>query len=324
MADPVKIGKYDIQSVLGKGRHGGRLQGLRSRDRACRRDQDRAQGPGRPGPGRTVDGTVQERGGRGGPTAASQYRQRVRIWRGRRQRVHRHGIRRGHRHAGVPEPRRQFRSRPDQRHDDAVAAGAGFRARARRRPSRHQAGEPDPDEGRRAQGRGFRHRAHRHVEPDDDGHGDGHAVVHVARAMPGSDGRPSFRPVQRRRRALRIADRRQALRGCARNDRLQDLPRESAATVDDFAPLAVADDRRRASRPRSKRTRKTASRMRARSTARCGRPATRSLRTMPSGPPRSISRPSGWIRRPSRRRGTKPCCARSRSSSRTTSAQWPR
>ena len=48
---------------------------------------------------------------------------------------------------------------------------------------------------RRAQGRRLRHRAHRHVEPHDDRHGDGHAVVHVARAVPGPRQRPSLRPV---------------------------------------------------------------------------------------------------------------------------------
>ncbi len=56
-----------------------------------------------------------------------------------------------------------------------------------------------------AEGRRLRHRPHRHLEPDDAGHGDGNAVVHVARAVPGPDGRPALRPVQRRRRALRAA-----------------------------------------------------------------------------------------------------------------------
>ena len=65
---------------------------------------------------------------------------------------------------------------------------------------------------RHAQGRRLRHRARRHFEPDDAGHGDGHAVVHVAGAVPGPGGRSPFGLVQRRRRALRNAGRREAVR----------------------------------------------------------------------------------------------------------------
>ncbi len=53
-----------------------------------------------------------------------------------------------------------------------------------------------------AQGRRFRRRPRRHVEPDHRRHGDRHALVHVAGAMPRPRGRCAIRPVQRRRRAL--------------------------------------------------------------------------------------------------------------------------
>ncbi len=72
-----------------------------------------------------------------------------------------------------------------------LLAGARIRACAGRRAPRHQAGEPDPDVVGRAQGRRLRHRARRRIEPDDDGHGDGHPVVHGARAVPGAAERSS-------------------------------------------------------------------------------------------------------------------------------------
>ena len=93
----------------------------------------------------------------------------------------------------------RFELAADRRDPHAAARGARVRARAGRRPSRHQAGEPDPDAVRRAQGRRLRHRAHRRVEPDDDRHGDRHAVLHGARAVPGPAERPPRGPVQRRR-----------------------------------------------------------------------------------------------------------------------------
>ena len=132
-----------------------------------------------------VHGALQERGEGRRPAAAPEHRQRLRIRRGRCQRVHRDGVRRGHGPARVPQSQGELRPRADRRDHLAAAAGARLRARARRRASRHQAGEPDPHQRRRAQGRRLRHRAHRHVEPDQRRHGDGHAVVHVARAVPG-------------------------------------------------------------------------------------------------------------------------------------------
>src|ERR1039457_7261167 len=42
------------------------------------------------------------------------------------------------------EPRRELRSGAGRDDHDAAAAGAGFRARAGRHPSRHQAGQSDP------------------------------------------------------------------------------------------------------------------------------------------------------------------------------------
>ena len=93
----------------------------------------------------------------------------------------------GHRAARISQPQATFDLEPDRRDRVAGARGARFRARARGRASRHQAGEPDPDGVGRGQGRRLRHRADRHFEPDQRRHGDGHAVVHVARAVPGQE-----------------------------------------------------------------------------------------------------------------------------------------
>ena len=186
------------------------------RHRARRRDQDGAQGPAsiRTSSSSRWRGS-RTRPARGRPAPASEHRQRLRIRRGRGQSpsssmeyVEGTGLREYLDAQGELRLRQLVALIVTQ-----LLRRARLRARARRRPSRHQAGEPDPHRRRHAEGRRFRHRAHRHVEPDHARHGDGHAVVHVARAMPGPGGRSALGPVQRRRScSTKLLDRREAVR----------------------------------------------------------------------------------------------------------------
>ncbi len=214
-----------------------------------------------PGARRAVHGAFQERGQGRGPAAASEYRQRLRIRRGREGHLHRDGIRRGCRIARVSQSPRELRLRPARRADGAAARRARVRACARRRPSRHQALEPDRHEPGRAQGRRLRHRARRHVEPDDGRHDDRHAALHVAGADPRAGSRSPVGSLQHRRRPLRAADRREAVRRQSRIGHLQDLPRR-------------ARNRRRNARRSSCRSRSTGS-----SRRRSPRSPTRGFRT---------------------------------------------
>ena len=95
----------------------------------------------------------------------------------------------------------------------------------------------------RAQGRRLRHRARGPVEPDHRGHRDRHAVVHVARAVPRPRRRSPFGPLQRRRGPLRAADGRKAVSRDSRSDRLRDLQRASGAAVVAVEAQAAAGGR---------------------------------------------------------------------------------
>ena len=77
-----------------------------------------------------------------------------------------------------------------------------LRACPRRRPSRHQAVQPDHHQNGHAEGGGLRRGARRHLGPDRRRHGDRHAFLHVARAVPRSRGGPALGPVQRGCRVL--------------------------------------------------------------------------------------------------------------------------
>ena len=121
------------------------------------------------------------------------------------------------------------------------------------------------------EGRRFRHRARRHVEPDHARHGDGNAVVHVARAMPGAGGRSSLRPVQRRGRALRAARRRETVRRRDRDDRLQDLPRKRRGRRRRCRGSACLRRSTPSLPSRWRKARMRVSRTRARSAARCAK-----------------------------------------------------
>ena len=169
-----------------QGRDGRRLQGVRSAHRAHRRDQDDAQGPAsiRSSPSSSWRGSRTRRKAAGrlhhpNIVGVYEYGEDDAVAFIAMEYVEGTGLRE------YLNRKASFDFAAARRDHDAAAARARVRARARRRPSRHQAGEPDRDRRRRAEGRRLRHRARRHVEPDDGRHGDRHAVVHVARAMPG-------------------------------------------------------------------------------------------------------------------------------------------
>ena len=144
--------------------------------------------------------------------------------------------------ARVSEPPGEFRFRAARRAHGPAPERARVRARPRRRPPGHQAVEPDRHEPWRAESRRFRHRARRPHRSHDGRHADRHADVHVARAMPGPRRRFPLRSLQRRRRALRAPDRREAVPRQHGGDHLQDLPRgpgAAVAAVQAPAPAAV-------------------------------------------------------------------------------------
>jgi hypothetical protein len=201
----------------GRGRHGRRLQG-----------------PGRPpGPARGAQGAARRQGGGSRAPATlrpggegrlrpepSQHRHDPRHQRGRRHRLHRHGVRGGQgprrahpaaRHASRrgPEARRRDRRRPRRR------------ARRRDRPPRLQAGKRDGGLGRPGQGgglrpgeaggpgrrqRGRRHGGGRGPAPDGGGSPGRDRGIHVAGAGGGQEGRRALGHLLLRSGALRDGD----------------------------------------------------------------------------------------------------------------------
>ena len=156
-------------------------------------------------------------GGAGGrQPPAPQHRQRVRLGRGQRHLLHRHGVRRGP-HAGRdPAGRGPPPPRPRRRDHGRHRRRARLRPPQRRGPPGREARQRAHHPRRRRQGGRLRHRpGHQRLvgpEPHQDGLGHGHGDLLLARAGPRRAGRPPQRPVQPGRRALRDDHRPAAVR----------------------------------------------------------------------------------------------------------------
>ena len=97
------------------------------------------------------------------------------------------------------------------RADRPGAGCARLRARPRHRASRREAGEHPAAVRPAGEDDRFRHLAARHLWPDAGRLGDRHTELHVAGAMPRRAGGCAQRPVLRRGRAVRAAERRAAV-----------------------------------------------------------------------------------------------------------------
>ena len=188
-----------------------------------RRDGHRLQGRGpepRPGGGAEDHPAVgRRRGAQGLPQALlprgqgrgqadpPAHRHHLRLRRGGRPRVPRHGAARGRRPAHAHQAGAARRRRRG-RHRAAGRRRPGLRARARRRAPRHQARQHHAAAARPGEDHGLRHRApaQRRLQ-DQHRHRHGHAALHVARAGGGRPGRPPLRHLLARHGALRDAHR---------------------------------------------------------------------------------------------------------------------
>lgn len=212
--------------------------------RPPRRGQGAPRAAGRGPPGR---GPLPPREPVGRRAPASAHRLGLRPRRLGRHPVHGDGARRrGHAQGRHPRP---GAARPGQvdRPDLAGPRRPPLRPPPRARPPRHQAAEHPRRARRRPQGGGLRDRSRDRRSPDDpDGHDrrDGALPLAGAGLRPGDH--PVGRPLRRRRRALRDADRPDALRGRpAGRDRAQARQRGAAG--------AVGGQPRRPGRPRVRR-----------------------------------------------------------------------
>ena len=124
-----------------------------------------------------------------------------------------------------------------------VARRSRLRACPRRGASRHQAVQPHGEPLRRPQDRRLRHRPHRCIEPHHGRHGDRHAVVHVARAVPRLRGGCALRPLLHRCGDVRAPRGREAVSRQPRGRHLQDLPRVAAAALHAVEAQAAARGR---------------------------------------------------------------------------------
>ena len=170
-----------------QGRDGRRVRGHRPEAQSPGRDQDHPQEPPRSGHRQGLLDAVLARGAGRRAAQPSAHRAGVRLRRGRRHRLPRHGV---HPRQGAEELLRRERALRHQgsgAHHVRAARRARLRAQRRHHPPRHQAGERDARRAGAHQAHRLRRRAragHRpHAGRAHAGRHHGrHAGLHVARA----------------------------------------------------------------------------------------------------------------------------------------------
>ena len=232
-----------------RGRDGRRLRGQRHAAAPQGRDQDHPQERARLEFRQGILDALRARGAGGGAPEPSQHRAGVRLRRGGRCRLHRHGA--GARARAEDLLRREgaLRAEGDRAHRGRAVRGAALRPRGRHRPPRHQAGQRHDRRAGAGQAHRLRRRAHCRPGPhrlgqDAGRHGGRHAGLHVARADPGPHPRPAQRHFFRGRDPLRVPLRQQAVHGRGRLGDRQEDPQRGARAALQPQPRAVAAVRR--------------------------------------------------------------------------------
>ena len=226
MSDPgptVFNGRYELHRQPRARRHGRGLPRPRPAARPPVADEGAVPGVRhRPGLRRAVPAG----GHRGRQPQPPQHRRRVRLGRGRRHLLHRHGVRRRPHALGHPPRRGPAPPRPGGRRRRRRGRRARLRPPQRRRPPRREAGQRARHRRRPGEGRRLRHRPGHHRqrrrEPHPGRHRDGHRHLLQPRAGARRRRRPALRHLLPRLRALRAAGGQAALqRRHARRHRLQ-------------------------------------------------------------------------------------------------------
>ena len=262
MTDSAKNRQVRNPGRARQGRHGPRLPRFRSGDFARGGDQGDFQGLGRRRRPETHHAALPARSAGGRPSRASAHRADLRLWRGRRGRLHRDGARQRQDAGAAPAAGDQLRNPRSRGNHPPVARRPRTRARGGRGSSRRQAVE-HPDQQRRAhQDQRFRHRAHRVVAADAGRRRARHAALHGAGAVPGRGNRRAGGSVFGRRDRLRTAHRAQAVYRQLRRRHAAGAESGAGRSVDAESEVVAADRPRAAQGARQKTRRPVSKRAR--------------------------------------------------------------